>query len=173
MPVTEDAALDSARLALEDALRQYNQGFLDGDMAQVLAFYEKWTAPDFGERDNPKGHVTDRAQMLALVAQAVASGSSGGSMTVSEATTGIAELAVEGGRAVAVTMNKYRYRQTDTHGWYGTKDAEHEIEMVGRWRETWVQTDQGWRLQVNQRLSIETCVDGVLFAPAQGGTERC
>ena len=167
MPATEDAALNPMRQVVETAWQEYNQGILESDMVQVLLFYEKWTAPDFEERDNPKGHVTDRAQMLALVAQAVASGSSGGSMTVSEATTGIAELAVEGGRAVAVTMNKYRYRQTDTHGWYGTKDAEHEIEMVGRWRETWVQTDQGWRLQVNQLLGNETYVDGVLFVPGQ------
>lgn len=140
-------------------------------MAEALAFYEKWTAPDFEERDNPKGHVTDRVQMLTLMAQAVAMGNPSGSMTVLGATTSIAELAAEGSQAIAVTMNRYRCRQTDTHGWYGASGEEHEIETVGRWRQTWVETDQGWRLQVNQLLSNGTYVDGVLFAPAQKGIE--
>ena len=173
MPATEDAALNPMRQVVETAWQEYNQGILESDMVQVLLFYEKWTAPDFEEQDNPKGHVMDRAQMLALMAEAVAMGSPGDSMIVLEATTSIAELAAEGSHAVAVAANKYRWRQVDTHGWYGAKDVEHKVETVGRWRQTWVKTDQGWRLQVNQRLSIETCVDGVLFAPAQGGTERC
>lgn len=165
MPVTEDAALAAVRQALEAAWREYNQGISESDMAQVLAFYEKWTTPDFEERDNPKGRVTDRAQMLALMAEAVAVGSPGAPMIVLEATTSIAELTIEGSRVVAVAANKYRYRQTDTHGWYGIKGAEHEIEMAGRWRETWVQTVEGWRLQINQLLESETYVDGALFVP--------
>lgn len=167
MPTTKDTSLNTVRQVLEAAWLEYNQDFLDDDMTRVLAFYEKWAAPDFEERDNPKGHVTGRSEMLALVAQAVAMGSPGDSITVLEATTGVAELAVEGSRAVAVTVNKYRYQQIDTHGWYGVKDAEHEIETVGLWRQTWVETDQGWRLQVNQLVSNETYVDGVLFAPGQ------
>jgi len=167
MLATEDATQDLVRQVLEAAHREYNQGVLENNMAQILAFYEKWTAPDFEERDNPKSHVTDREQMLALMAQAVASGDPGGSMIVLGATTGIAELAVEGSRAVAVTTNKDRYRQTDTHGWYGVSGQEHEVETAGRWRQTWVQTDEGWRLQVNQLLSNETYVDGVLFVSGQ------
>ncbi len=165
MSATEDATQNLVRQVLEAAHGEYNRGVLENDMAQVLAFYEKWAAPDFEERDNPRGHATNREQMLALMAQAVASGNPGGSMTVLEATTGIAELSVEGGRAIAVTTNKYRYQQMDTHGWYGVKDKEHEVEMVGRWRQMWVKTDGGWRLQVNQLLSTETHIDGVPFVP--------
>ena len=145
MPATEDAALNPVRQVVETAWREYNRGFLEHD----------------------------RAQMLALMAQAVAMGSPGASMIVLEATASIAELAAEGSQAIAVMANKYCFQQGDAHGWYGAKDVEHKVETVGRWRQTWVKTDQGWQLQVNQRLSIETYVDGVLFAPAQGGTERC
>jgi len=171
MTTTEDASQDSVRQVLEAAHQGYNRGFLENDMARVLTFYEEWTAPDFEERDNPRGHITDRDQMLDLMAQAVASGSPGGSMTVLEAATRIVEIAVEGGRAVAVAATKYRSRQTDTHGWYGVIGQEHEIESVGRWRQTWVETNEGWRLQVNQLLSNETYVDGVLFTPGQTGTK--
>lgn len=167
MPETEDTPLDLVRQVLEAAHHEYNQGFLESDMARVLAFYEKWTTPDFEERDNPKGHVTGRAEMLALMAQAMAMGGSGDSMIVLGATTSIAEIAVEGSRAVAVAVNKYRYQQADAHGWYGAKNAEHEIETVGRWRQTWVKTDQGWRLQANQLVTNGIYVDGVLFVPGQ------
>ncbi len=163
MSEAEDPALSLVRQTLETAHREYDQGILESSPAQVLAFYEKWTAPDFEERDNPKGHVTGRAGMLALMAQVAASGSLGGDMVALEASTSIAELAVEGSRAVAVTTNKYRCRQTDTQGWYGTSGAEHEAEMVSRWRQTWVKDEEGWRLQVNQLLDTQTYVDGLLF----------
>jgi len=154
---------------LEAAHREYNRGILEDNPAQVLAFYEKWTAPDFEERDNPKGHVTNRGEMLALMEQVVASEGLGGFGTVLEAASAVADLVVEGNSAVAVVTNKYRYLQADTHGWYGIKGEEHEIEAFGRWRETWVKTDQGWRFQISQMLSNQTYVDGVLSTPQQSG----
>ena len=165
MSATEDTNLNFVRQTLETAHREYDRGILESSPAQVLAFYEKWTAPGFEERGNPKGHVTDRAGMLALMAQVTASGSLGGGMVVLEDATGIAELVVDGSLAIAVTENKCRYRLTDTQRWYGVKDEEHEVETVGRWRETWRETDEGWRLQINQLLGSQTYVDGLLFAP--------
>ena len=117
MPTTKNAVLAPVRQALEAAWREYNQGVSESDMAQVLLFYEKWTAPDFEERDNPKGHVMDRAQMLALMAEAVAMGSPGDSMIVLEATTSIAGLATEGSQAIAVMAKKYCFSKgTRTDG---------------------------------------------------------
>ena len=169
MSETEVTTQNLVRRTLESAHREYNQGILENNPAYVLAFYEKWTAPDFEERDNPKGHVTRREEMLALMEQVVVSEGFGGFGTVLEATSTVAELVIEGNSAVAVVTNKYRYLQADTQGWYGVKGEEHEMEASGRWRETWVKTDQGWRSQISQLLSNRTSVDGVLFAPQQSG----
>ena len=155
------------RWALEAAHREYHQGILENEPGQLLAFYEKWTAPDFEERDNPKGHVTSREEMLALMEQVVASGGLGGFAAALEATSTIAELVVEGDHAVAVVTNQYRYRQTDMQGWYGAKGEEHEIETRGRWWETWVKVGENWRFQISQMLSSQTYVDGALYAPTQ------
>ncbi len=155
------------RRTLEAAHREYSQGILANDPAQLLAFYQKWTAPDFEEQDNPKGHVTSRGEMLSLMKQVVASGGLSGFAAVSEAASTVAELVMEGDTAVAAVANKCRYRQTDIQGWYGTKGEEHEIETRGLWRETWVKVGEGWRLQISQMLGSQTYVDGVLYAPAQ------
>lgn len=155
----------SVRQTLETAHREYNQGVWENNPAHILAFYEKWTTPDFEEQDNSKGQVTTRAEMLALMEKVVSLGSFDVVGTVLEASSRIAKLVIKPDCAVAVMTNKYRYSQIDVQGWHGPKDAEHEIETAGRWRETWVKTEEGWRLRVNQMMSNQTYVDGVLFAP--------
>ena len=160
---------DFARRTLEAAHQEYNQGIWVKNPAHLLAFYVKWTAPDFEERNNPKGHVTTREEMLALMAQVVTLGSLGGFGTILEAISTISELVPAGDNVVAVVVNKYRYHQTDTEGWYGISGEAHEIETSGRWRETWVKTDQGWRFQISQLLGNQTYVDGILFTPKQSG----
>ena len=153
--------------ALEAAHWEYNQGILENKPAHILAFYQKWTACDFEERDNPKGHVTKREEMLSLIEQVVESGGLGGFSAVLKATSTVTELILDGDRAAVAVTNNYRYRQADAHGWYGIIGEEHEIETKGHWRETWVRVNEDWQLQLSQLLSNQTYVDGVMHAPEQ------
>ena len=165
MSEAETTDHDLVQQILEAAHREYNKGILENSPAQVMAFYVKWTSPDFEERDNPKGHVTNRGEMLALMEQVVASGGFGGFGAILEATSKVSELVIKGDSAVAVVVNRDRYLQTNTQGWYGVKGEDHEIETVGDWQETWIKIGGDWRLQINQMIGNQTYVDGVLFEP--------
>ena len=157
------------RQQIEAAHADYSRGILENDPVQVLEFYRKWTSPDFEERDNPVGNVTTREAMLSLMEQVVALKTMGNGRVPLEAATDIEAFEVGGGavaqetRAIAVMSHRYVSREADSQGWFGPKDQEHEITVTSRWRETWVQTDAGWRLQTNAMLGSQTFVDGVFF----------
>jgi len=146
-----------ARATVREATRFYDDAVREDRPTDVLEFYRRWAADDFEERRGPDGTVITRDEMLRLMERVAAAGTMlpPGARVLESGTDfacfGPVTPDGTGRPAVEVDMNTFNTCvMVDEHGWHGVKGRRCEVRQRDVWRQTWVQTAEGWRLRLQE-----------------------